>query len=171
MNRRLLILAHIPLALAWAAPAQTVSALNSPPTQEALDALAAQIPQPSSTAPVADMAVDGAVGSSPRYRRVDDQAPRISRTVTGSTLSTGLGVVTWPAMTAPPKLTVTPYVASGASQAPICFPVIGTVTNTGATIRCFTTQSVTVSLLGAVVAPLTTAAAGVTFDVLALPAS
>jgi hypothetical protein len=45
------------------------------------------------------------------------------------------------------------------------------VTVTGATVKCFTTQSVTVSLLGAVVAPITTAAAGVTFDVLALPAS
>lgn len=40
---------------------------------------------------------------------------------------------------------------------------------TGATVRCFTSQSVTVSILGAVVAPLTTAATGVQVQVFAVP--
>lgn len=140
-------------------------------TKSDIAAIQAQIPQPSDSIPVADMATAGLVGSSPRYRRPDDQAPRISRTVSGSTTTGGTGAVSWPAMSSVPKLTVTPYVAAGAIQAPVCVPVTGSVTTTGATIRCWTTQTVTVSLLGAVVAPLTTAAAGVQFDVLALPGS
>ena len=115
--------------------------------------------------------VGGSAGSGAACRLANAIQPRISRTVTGVTVTGGNGTVSWPAMTAVPKLTVTPYVASNAAQAPSCFPVTGTVTVTGATIKCFTSQSVTVSLLGAVVAPVTTAAAGVTFDVLALPGS
>ncbi|WP_179507316.1 hypothetical protein [Sphingomonas melonis] len=115
--------------------------------------------------------VGGAAGSGMACRLANAVQPRISRTVTGTTVTGGTGTVSWPAMPSVPKLTVTPYVASSAAQAPMCFPVTGSVTTTGATIKCFTSQSVTVSLLGAVVAPITTAAAGVTFDVLALPQS
>jgi len=117
------------------------------------------------------MANSGMPGSSSQYRTIDAQAPRISRTVSGTTVTGGTGTVSWPAMSSVPKLTVTPYVASGALQAPICTPVAGTVTTTGATIKCWSTQSVTVSILGAVIAPITTAAAGIQFDVLALPGS
>ncbi len=126
--------------------------------------------QPSATVPPMET-VGGSGGSGEACRLANAVQPRISRTVTGTTIAGGTGTVTWPAMTAVPKLTVTPYVASNAAQAPSCFPVTGSVTTTGATIKCFTSQSVTVSLLGAVVAPVTTAAAGVQFDVLALPAS
>lgn len=126
--------------------------------------------QPSATIPPMEV-VGGSAGSGDACRLANAVQPRISRTVQGVTVAGGTGTVTWPAMPTPPRLTVTPYVASTASSAPLCFPVAGTVTTTGATIKCYTTQSVTVSILGAVVAPITTAAAGVTFDVLALPAS
>lgn len=166
------------LLLALIVPGTAAAQINNPPvtatdiaTKSEIAAIQAQIPQPSDSVPVADMATTGQVGSSPRYRRPDDQAPRISRTVSGSTTTGGSGTVTWPAMSSVPKLTVTPYVTAGSIQAPVCVPIAGSVTITGATIKCWTTQSVTVSLLGAVVAPLTTAAAGVQFDVLALPGS
>ena len=144
-----------------------------PPGATAKDiaAIQAQIPKPATTIPPADMANSGMPGSSSQYRPIDAQAPRISRTVSGTTVTGGTGTVSWPAMSSVPKLTVTPYVASGALQAPICTPVAGTVTTTGATIKCWSTQSVTVSILGAVIAPITTAAAGIQFDVLALPGS
>jgi len=138
--------------------------------QQAADAAAAAC-QPSATIPPMET-VGGAAGSGDACRLANAVQPRISRTVQGVTATGGTGAVAWPAMPSPPRLTVTPYVTStSAASAPLCFPVAGTVTVTGATIKCFTTQSVTVSILGAVVAPITTAAAGVTFDVLALPAS
>jgi hypothetical protein len=124
--------------------------------------------QPSASVPPMET-VGGAAGSGTGCRLANSIQPRISRTVTGVTTSAGTGTVTWPAMPSVPKLTVTPYVASGAVQAPMCFPVAGSVTTTGATVKCFTTQTVTVAVLGAVVAPIITAAAGVSFDVLALP--
>lgn len=136
----------------------------------AAQTVAASACQPSATVPPMET-VGGAAGSGDACRLANAVQPRISRTVTGTTTTGGSGNASWAAMPAVPKLTVTPYVASSAVQAPMCFPVSGTVTTTGATIKCFTSQSVTVSLLGAVVAPVTTAAAGVTFDVLALPGS
>lgn len=133
-------------------------------------AAAALACQPSATIPPMEI-VGGSAGSGDACRLANAVQPRISRTVSGTTVTGGTGAVTWPAMSSVPRLTVTPYVASSAVQAPMCFPVAGSVTTTGATIKCFTSQSVTVSILGAVVAPITTAAAGVTFDVLALPTS
>lgn len=116
------------------------------------------------------------VGGSPgtdigQCRPVNSVQPRISRTVSFTTGTTGTIAVTWPAMTAVPLVFPIPNVANAATQGALCYPVAGTITTTGATIKCYTTQSVTVSLLGAVVAPLTTAGAGVTGQVLAIPAS
>lgn len=151
----------------------TTAAQAAAQAKQAADAAAlaaAAACQPSATVPPMET-VGGSTGSGDACRLANAIQPRISRTVTGTTIAGGTGTVTWPAMTAVPKLTVTPYVASSAAQAPLCFPVAGSVTTTGATIKCFTSQSVTVSILGAVVAPVTTAAAGVTFDVLALPQS
>ncbi|KTR81593.1 hypothetical protein NS277_16440 [Novosphingobium barchaimii] len=168
------------LAVAFIATPASGQVVSAPPvasipanvaTKGDVAAVQAQIPQPSDSVPVAYMATSGQVGTSPRYRRPDDQAPRISRTVSGTTTTGGSGAVTWPAMPSIPKLTVTPYVTSNAVQAPICLPVTGTVTTTGATIKCWSTQTITVSVLGPVVAPITAAAAGVQFDVLALPGS
>ena len=139
-------------------------------TASAAQTAAANACQPDPSVPPMET-VGGAAGSGSGCRLANSIQPRISRTVTGTTVSGGTGTVSWPAMPSVPKLTVTPYVASSAAQAPMCFPVAGSVTATGATVKCFTSQSVTVSVLGAVVAPVTTAAAGVTFDVLALPGS
>lgn len=167
-------------ALVFVASPAAAQVVSAPPvasipanvaTKSDVAAVQAQIPQPSDSVPSADMATAGQVGTSPRYRRPDDQAPRISRTVSGVTVAGGTGTVTWPVMPSIPKLTVTPYVASNSVQAPICLPVTGTVTTTGATVKCWSTQTITVSVLGAVVAPITAAAAGVQFDVLALPGS
>ncbi|MET0375796.1 MAG: hypothetical protein ABW128_16255 [Rhizorhabdus sp.] len=104
-------------------------------------------------------------------RPVNSVQPRITRSVAFTTGSAGTVVVTWPVMNAAPLVFPIPNVTNAAAQGSLCYPVTGTITTTGATIKCYTTQSVTVSLLGAVVAPLTTAGAGVTGQVLAIPAS
>lgn len=111
--------------------------------------------------------VGGSAGSGAACRLANSVQPRISRMVSGVTTSAGSGVVTWPAMPATPKLTVTPYVAANAVQVPACYPVTGTVTTTGATIACYMTQT----LLGLGLVPFARSTAGVTFDVLALPGS
>jgi len=163
--RHLLSLAA--LALATPAQAQLITSLEKPATTADVAAVQAQIPLPSESPPTPDMATAGSLGSSPRYRRPDDQAPRISRTVSGVTGAAGTAALTWPAMPGVPKLTVTPYVSSADTQVPTCFPVVGTITTTGATIKCFRTQSI----LGLGLVPFVVAPAGVQFDVLALPAS
>jgi hypothetical protein len=116
-------------------------------------------------------AIGGAAGSGTNCRLANSVQPRISRTVAFTTNSGGTAAVTWTDMGTAPLVFAVPNVASGAAQGPICYPVAGTITSVGATIKCFTTQSVSVSILGAVVAPLTTAGAGVTGQVLAIPAS
>lgn len=151
------------------ATARSAAAAAQTAAQQAAQAAAVAC-KPGATIPPMEI-VGGSAGSGDACRLDNAVQPRISRTVTGVTVSGGTGVVSWPAMPSVPRLTVTPYVASSATQAPMCFPVTGSVTITGATIKCYTSQSVTVSILGAVVAPITTAAAGVTFDVLALPQS
>lgn len=116
--------------------------------------------------------VGGAAGTDiGQCRPVNSIQPRISRSVAFTTGTGGTIAVTWPAMTAVPLVFPVPNVATGAGQGALCYPVTGTITTTGATIKCFVTQSVTVSLLGAVVAPLTTAGTGVTGQVLAIPVS
>jgi hypothetical protein len=115
--------------------------------------------------------VGGSAGSGAACRLANAVQPRITRVAVGTTVTGGTVSVTWPAMTAVPSVFPIPRIASGASQVPICASVTGTTTTTGTTVKCFTTQSVTVSILGAVVAPITTAAAGVTVDILAIPQS
>jgi hypothetical protein len=116
--------------------------------------------------------VGGAAGTTGvGCRPVNSVQPRITRSVSFTTGSAGTAAITWTDMGAVPLVFVVPNVANGATQAPGCYPVAGSVTSTGATIKCYTTQSVTVSLLGAVVAPITTAGAGVTGQVLAIPVS
>lgn len=115
--------------------------------------------------------VGGAAGSGTNCRVVNSVQPRITRVVPFTTVSGGTADVTWAALPTVPGVVVVPNVVTGAANAPICSPVAGTITTTGATIKCWSTQSVTVSLLGAVVAPITTAAAGVTGSVIAIPYS
>jgi hypothetical protein len=134
--------------------------------QTAAAAAQAAIPVPASTTPGMEM-VGGAAGTTNTFRRGDAIQPRISRTVSGTTSAAGTAAVTWQAMGSVPKLVVTPYVTSTETQVPTCYPVTGTVTTTGATIKCFRTQT----LLGLGLIPFTVAPAGVQFDVLALPGS
>lgn len=116
--------------------------------------------------------VGGSAGTSTvGCRPVNAVQPRITRSISFTTGSGGTVAVTWTDMGAVPLVFPIPNVASGATVAPMCYPVSGTITSTGATIKCFTTQSVTVSVLGATVAPITTAGAGVTGQVLAIPVS
>ena len=122
--------------------------------------------QPSASVPPMET-VGGAAGSGDTCRLANAVQPRISRMVSGVTTSAGSGVISWPAMPAVPKLTVTPYVAANATQVPACYPVTGTVTVTGATIACYMTQTI----LGLGLVPFAKATSGVTFDVLALPGS
>jgi hypothetical protein len=134
--------------------------------KSAADAAAAAIPVPASTVPGMET-IGGAAGSANTFRRGDAVQPRISRTVSGTTGANGQATISWPAMPSAPKLTVTPYVTSAETQVPTCYPVAGTVTTTGAVIKCFRTQT----LLGLGLIPFTVAPAGVQFDVLALPGS
>lgn len=115
--------------------------------------------------------VGGSAGSGAACRLANAVQPRITRVAVGTTVTGGTVSVTWPAMNAVPSVFPIPRIASAASQVPICASVTGSTTTTGTTVKCFTTQSVTVSILGAVVAPITTAAAGVTVDILAIPQS
>ncbi|MFK4871661.1 hypothetical protein [Novosphingobium sp. ZW T3_23] len=157
-----------PASTANTATKSEVQAAQAAAESAAAAAAAAQaaIPVPASSVPGMEM-VGGAAGSTNTYRRGDAVQPRISRTVTGTTGSAGTAAVTWPAMAAVPKLVVTPYVTAAETQVPTCYPVTGTVTTTGATIKCFRTQT----LLGLGLIPFTVAPAGVQFDVLALPGS
>lgn len=112
-------------------------------------------------------AVAATAGSATTCRRSDAVQPRISRSVSGVTGADGTAAITWPAMPSVPKVDVTPYVGASDTQVPACFPVTGTVTTTGATIKCYKTQSI----LGLGIAPYAAATAGVAFDILVLPAS
>lgn len=157
------------IAFLFAVPAtaQQVSSLVPPATAADIQAVQAQIPKPSSSVPMPDMAASGVVGSSPQYRRVDDQAPRVTRSVSGVTVANGTAAVTWPAMPSVPKLLTQPYVAMNAVITYDCYPVIGTVTVSGATFKCFEDQS----LLGIGLFPRKAATAGVQFDVFVFPGS
>jgi hypothetical protein len=160
------------LALQVVSPLALPGAVNTAnlATKAEVAAVAAAVPVPSSTVPPAEV-IGGAVGSQMVFRRADDVQPRITRAAPCTTVAAGTCSVTWPVMPAVPLVIPVPTIASTAAQAPLCFPVTGSITTTGATIKCFTSQSVTVSLLGAVVAPITTAAAGVPVQVFAVPFS
>lgn len=148
------------------AAAQVVSPLAPAATRSQLDALAAQIPVPATSPPPSET-VGGAAGAAMTFRRGDAIQPRLSRTVAFTTSAGGTAVVTWAAMSGPPLVFVVPNIASNATQVTTCFPVDGTATATGVTIKCMTTQT----LLGLGLVPFVAAAAGINGQVLALPAS
>ena len=111
--------------------------------------------------------VGGAAGSGSTCRLANAIQPRISRTVAFTTAANGSAVVTWADMGLVPLVFPIASIANAATQVPACYPVSGTITSTGVTIKCFVTQSI----LGLGLAPFTSAAAGVTGQVLALPVS
>lgn len=110
--------------------------------------------------------VGGAAGSGINCRLANAVQPRISRFVAFTTGSDGTVAVTWQSMgSTPAGANIQENVASNATNVPKCYPVTGTLTATGVTVKCYITQSI----LGLGVIPFTTATAGVTGTVLALP--
>ena len=173
MNKPILALA----ALCIAVPARAqmmVSGLAAPASTADLSAVVATIPVPASSAPTAESIV-GAAGSTMTFRRGDAVQPRITRMLGPDspclTNASGLCMATWTATSGgtPGVLPIPMISSTSAAQAPQCLPVDGTITTTGATIKCFTTQTVTVGALGASVAPITTAAANLKVMVLVIP--
>lgn len=126
----------------------------------------AAIPTPATTIPTMET-VGGVAGTSNTYRRGDAVQPRITRSVTCTTVAGGTCEVTWATMQTVPLVYPIPAIPSGATQPVPCYPVSGTITTTGATIKCFASQSI----LGLGLLPFTTGAAGVTVQVLAIPPS
>lgn len=167
---RALLLAVVLVASApLAAQAQTL--VNQQPpvppaVAETITTIQQQMCTPASTVPPTE-AVTPTAGSSSTCRRADAIPPRISRTIAFTTGADGTAVITWPVMMAVPLVFPIPNVAAGATQVPACYPVTGTATTTGVTIKCFQTQT----LLGLGLVPFVSASAGVTGQVLALPPS
>lgn len=136
-------------------------------TTSQVNAVAATVPAPASSVPNMEV-VGGAIGTAGTYRPGNAVQPRISRTMRCTTASGGTCTLTWPDIgNAAPVLIADPEIGSSATQVPVCNPVSGTVTATGATVKCFVTQSI----LGLGIVPFTTAAAGVVVHVLAFPPS
>jgi len=133
-------------------------------------AQAATACQPGATTPPAE-AIGGWAGSGSACRLANSVQPRITRAAIVATNASGTAAVTWPAMPAVPVVLPIAILPTSTSQPIDCFPIAGTITTTGASIKCYTAQTVTVSILGAVVAPFTTAAAGVSVQVVAIPTS
>jgi hypothetical protein len=79
--------------------------------------------------------IGGAAGSGNNCRLVNSIQPRITRAVTCVTVAGGTCAVTYADMGATPIIVPVPTVAANANQAPSCFPVIGTITGTGATVK------------------------------------
>lgn len=135
-------------------------------TAQAAQQAAAVACAPGSMMPRAE-AVTASAGTATTCKRSDEIPLRISCTVSGVTGANGTGPVTWPAMASVPKLTITPYITSTETLPYRCYPVTGTVTTTGATIKCFRDRAI----LAILQLPVEAAPAGVTFDVFALPGS
>lgn len=168
--RALLTLAAL-VALAAAAPA--AAQISNPPgvTQGQLDAVAATIPLPASSVPPAET-VAGAAGSQAAYRRGDAVQPRITRAANCTLDATGACSVTWStALTAAPTIVTTP-VNPSAVQAIMC-NTTATPTTTGASIKCWITQTTALSLAivtaGLSLSPAATAPAGTVVQIIALP--
>jgi len=166
---------HLIYALALALPGAAHAQLAVVPkpvdtstlaTKSEVTAIAAQIPQPATTIPSPDMTTTGVADPSLVFRPIGAQAPRITRSVKQAvTGSNGTATITWAAMPTVPALDITEYVTSADQAVPQCYGVIGTVTTTGATIKCYIDQSIG----GLGLFPRKVAGAGIVFDVIAVP--
>lgn len=148
-----------------------VEALDAAKTSLAasIAAVAATVPVPRSTVPLMDT-IGGAAGTAGTYLPGNTQQQRITRTFVGVTNATGIITATWAAMPVAPNSVVAFADTTASATMPTpCAPIAGTVTTTGAQVKCWTAQTVTVSLLGATVAPFTTTASGVTVRITAVP--
>lgn len=121
---------------------------------------------PAATIPPMEV-VGGSAGSGNTCRLANAVQPRISRTVPFTTGAAGTATVAWADMGAIPLLNVQENVTASATNVPKCYPVIGTITATGATIKCYLTQSI----LGLGLVPFVAASSGVVGQVIAIPQS
>lgn len=150
-------------AIAAKAVADTVA------TQAA--ALQAAMPLPSTSLPPAEQ-VSPTLGTSLRYRRMDDPQPRITRAANCTLTAGGVCTVTWNTpLPAAPTAVFAPVNTAGA-QPIVCNPT-SMPTTTGVTFKCWIMQTTTLSLAivttGLVLAPATAAPTGTVVQVIALP--
>lgn len=150
-----------------------------------LAALQSTIPQPADTVSPYDQLYAGSLGSSPKYRRQDGQAPRITRSFSVTTNASGAATASWATMPMPAgsQVVLTPlYTGQGNPQ---CWKTT-TVATTQVGIQCAvfgsSTASATITLGGLTAAATTglnlanllsslTAASGMVVDVVVLPPS
>lgn len=128
--------------------------------------IALPMPTPSGSIP-SNETIGGAVGASAAYMRADAQIPRISRAGSCVLNASGVCTITWVSpLSVAPNIILQP-ISSGSM--PVSCNVTAAPTTTTVSVRCWTAQTVTVSILGAVVAPFTTAASGITVQATAIP--
>ncbi len=157
--------AQIVSPIEFGAPVDT----SSLATKAEVSAVAAMVPLRANALPPAE-AVGGIVGTSPRYRGMDDAAPRITRATTVSTIAGGTFSGTWTTpMSGPPTIVMTPIAAS----ASIDCQLTSAPTATTFAGRCWTSQSTVLNLgiitAGLTLLPTTPTAAGVSIQIIAIP--
>lgn len=138
-------------------------------TATAAQTAAASACQPMATVPPME-AVGGSPGSGTNCRLANSVQPRITRVVPFITGAGGTVAVTWADMGAVPGVMPVGYATSTATAFPKCAPVIGTITSTGATIKC-TMPFVTVGVLGTSTSIIDTPTSGISGTVFAIPNS
>lgn len=162
----------VSLLFLGAALAQT-SQLESPVgvSPAELQAVQAQIPQPASTPPPAEM-IGGAVGSAGTYRPADARQPRITRSTTLTLGADGTATFDWTeqgALSLPVQPVVTPIHAG--AGVPDCWAI--SVSTTSVRVKCVVETIAAVTILGVGIIGSTSNAnaAGMTVGVIVLPKS
>lgn len=158
--------------IAAPAGAQVVSTPPAPvnlsgyATKAEVSAVQASIPVPGGVVPTETIGGTAGVVTN-AFMRADAKPNRITRAASCTTNASGTCTVTYDALPASDPNVITTPINSGTM--PITCNLTAAATATSASVKCWTAQSVTVSILGAVVAPVTTSAAGVTIQVTAVP--
>ncbi len=111
--------------------------------------------------------VGGSVTGAGVYAPIMHSHPRITRAGSCTTGAAGTCTITWGTpLTVAPNVVLEPI--NSGSQ-PVECNSTSAPTTTSVSIKCWTAQSVTVSLLGAVVAPFVTTPSGITVQATAIP--
>lgn len=178
MTRLTWILAHVAIVASAFAPAQTVSALSPPITQDDLNAAAASnlvamqafACSPGSSAPQPET-VNGSAGVATSCLRSDAKLPRITRAGMATTTdANGTWAITWSAPLPAAPVTL-PLPLNTGAQPIVCN--VATSTVAGATGRCWLARTLpaTIVTLGALVSYDTSGspASGISVQVLAIP--
>lgn len=129
----------------------------------------AQAPLPAISAPPSEV-VGGQVGSQARYAREDHTHPRISRTMTVTTVAGGTFSGTWNTpLPGAPAVILTPIAANASTDCQLT----AAPTTTGFQGRCWTAQTLAINAAGVAAGlnlnPVANTAAGVQVQVIALP--